>query len=172
MAPSQPELIARVVLATALGAAVGLERTWSEKVAGMRTLALVGLGSAAFTVAGFGALGLPDALQIKPDPARIAAQVVSGIGFLGAGVIIFAGGRVKGVTTAADLWAVAAVGLLCGFGLLVVATVSAGLTVFVVAGLRPIEKLLARLRPRTAAEIAADAATRARGSDASNEAGT
>jgi len=146
--PDQPELIGRVALATALGALVGLERELSEKAAGLRTLALVALGAASFTVAGYAAFGLPDFLQIKPDPNRIAAQVVSGIGFLGAGIIIFTGGRVIGVTTAGDLWAVAAIGLLCGVGLLVVASVVAGLTVFVVAGLRPAERALERFRQR------------------------
>jgi uncharacterized membrane protein YhiD involved in acid resistance len=144
--PTDAELFARVALAAGLGLLVGAERELFAKPAGMRTHALVALGAAAFTVAGYGALASPGALQTRPDVARIAAQVVSGIGFLGAGVIIFQRDRVRGVTTAADVWADAAIGLLCGLGLLVVATGTAALVLFVVVGLRPVEQRMARYR--------------------------
>jgi putative Mg2+ transporter-C (MgtC) family protein len=146
MLPGQAELFGRVALAAALGVLIGAERELSAKPAGMRTHALVALGAAAFTVAGFGALEVYGALQTRPDVGRIAAQVVSGVGFLGAGVIIFHNDRVLGVTTAADIWADAAVGVLCGLGLLWVATGTTALLLVVVAGLRPVEHRMARFR--------------------------
>jgi putative Mg2+ transporter-C (MgtC) family protein len=148
--PGEGELIGRISLAVGLGAAVGLERELADKAAGLRTLALVALASASFSVAGYAVLQLPDATQLRPDPTRIAAQVVSGIGFLGAGIIFVAAGqRVRGLTTAADLWMVAAIGMLCGLGMLWVAMSAAGLTIFVVAGMRPVEKVLADRRKRS-----------------------
>jgi putative Mg2+ transporter-C (MgtC) family protein len=138
--PTDAELLGRVALAAALGMLVGAEREFWAKPAGMRTHAMVAVGAAAFTVAGYGALASSGALQTRPDVARIAAQVVSGIGFLGAGVIIFQRDKVRGVTTAADIWADAAIGVLCGLGLLLVATGTTALLLLIVAGLRPIER--------------------------------
>ncbi|HEY0408695.1 MAG TPA: MgtC/SapB family protein [Candidatus Dormibacteraeota bacterium] len=142
--PAEAELFGRVALAAALGVLIGAERELAAKPAGMRTHALVALGAAAFTVAGFGALDVAGAA--RPDVSRIAAQVVSGIGFLGAGVILFRDDRVVGVTTAADVWADAAVGVLCGLGLLWVAIGTAALSLVVVAGLRPLERRMLRYR--------------------------
>lgn len=97
---SEAELVGRVALATALGAVVGIEREMTDKAAGVRTHALVGLGAAAFTVAGFAVLQVPGAAQLRPELGRIAAQVASGIGFLGAGlgflVVASAAGRPAG----------------------------------------------------------------------------
>jgi putative Mg2+ transporter-C (MgtC) family protein len=137
--PTEPELIGRIATAASLGAAVGLERLLSNTGIGPRTLSLVCLGSAAFTVAGFG-------FQVHADPARVAAQVASGIGFLGAGLIFVGGGRVRGITTAADIWVVAAIGLLCGVGFLLTAAAVTGLVLFIVAGLRPINRAVERRR--------------------------
>lgn len=142
--PGELELIGRVAVAAGLGVLLGVERELSEKPAGMRTHALVVAGSAAFTLAGYGALGIAGAT--RPDVARIAAQVASGIGFLGAGVIIVQRDRVRGVTTAAEVWASAAIGVLCGLGLLIVATVTTGILLTVVAGLRPLERRMLRYR--------------------------
>jgi putative Mg2+ transporter-C (MgtC) family protein len=144
--PGEAELFGRVALAAALGLLIGIERELAAKPAGLRTHALVAIGAAAFTVAGYGALEVYGALQTRPDVSRIAAQVVSGVGFLGAGVIIFQNDRLLGVTTAADVWADAAVGVLCGLGLLLVAAGTAALLLVVVAGLRPIERRMARFR--------------------------
>jgi putative Mg2+ transporter-C (MgtC) family protein len=120
--PIEGELIVRAVVATGLGSLVGLERSFRYKDAGLRTLALVALGSCAFATAGYAVLSLPDVGQIRPDPTRIAAQVVSGVGFLGAGAIFVSGGqRIRGLTTAADIWVAAASGVLCGVGLLLTA---------------------------------------------------
>jgi putative Mg2+ transporter-C (MgtC) family protein len=146
--PTDAELCARVALAAALGLLIGAERELYAKPAGMRTHAMVAIGAAGFTVAGYGALASSGALQTRPDVARIAAQVVSGIGFLGAGVIIFHKDRVRGVTTAADVWADAAIGVLCGLGLLVVAVATTGLLLAVVVGLSPVERWMARYRDR------------------------
>ena len=102
---------ARLLLAALLGALVGLEREIHDHPAGMRTHLLVSLGSAAFTVLSIAAFAAPGA-----DPGRIAAQIVSGIGFLGAGAILKEGATIRGLTTAASLWATAAVGMAAGSG--------------------------------------------------------
>lgn len=117
----------RLLLAGVLGALIGLDREYRAKEAGFRTHFLVSLGSALFMIVsqyGFaGVLGHPD---IDLDPSRVAAQIVSGIGFLGAGTIIFQKQFVRGLTTAAGLWATAGIGMAVGgglYGLGVVATV-------------------------------------------------
>ena len=107
------EMMLRVLIAAALGALVGYERERMGKPAGVRTHGMVALGSALFTVVslyGFSGVG---------DPARVAAQVVTGIGFLGAGAILHESGGVQGLTTAAAVWATAAIGLAAGVGMLV-----------------------------------------------------
>jgi putative Mg2+ transporter-C (MgtC) family protein len=113
------EALLRLALAAALGAAIGVERELRERQAGLRTHLLVGLGSALFTIVS--AYGFHDFLAsgesvVRADPTRIAAQIVTGIGFLGAGAIIRQGLSVRGLTTAATLWVVAAIGLACGAG--------------------------------------------------------
>ena len=109
------DVMARVLLAAMLGALVGAERQARSHAAGARTHALVASGAALFTLAG--AYGFPDiARSASVDPMRVAAQVASGIGFVGAGAIIRDGLSVKGLTTAATLWASAAVGVAAGAG--------------------------------------------------------
>jgi putative Mg2+ transporter-C (MgtC) family protein len=107
------DLLGRLLLAAALGGVVGLEREWSGKPAGLRTNLLICVGAALLTE-----LSMSVALAADPgmnaDPARIAAQIVSGIGFLGAGTIIQSRGSVTGLTTAATLWVVAAIGMAVG----------------------------------------------------------
>ncbi len=118
--------IIRLLVATALGAVIGLDREYRTKAAGFRTHVLVALGSALFmiiSVHGFDDLP-KDQMTLRMDPARIAAQVVTGIGFIGAGTIIFQKNVVKGLTTAAGLWVTAAVGMACGVGMYVLAIVS------------------------------------------------
>jgi putative Mg2+ transporter-C (MgtC) family protein len=105
------EALLRLVLAGVLGGLIGLEREFREREAGLRTHLLVAVGAALFTIAG--AYGF-DASNV--DPTRVAAQIVTGIGFLGAGAIIRQGFSVRGLTTAATLWVVAAVGLASGAG--------------------------------------------------------
>src|SRR6266516_1269438 len=110
------DTVLRVVVAAALGGAIGLERELDEKAAGLRTHVLVSLGAALFTLVG--AYGFSEFPRTSLDPSRIAAQVVTGIGFLGAGVIFRQGFTIRGLTTAASLWLVAAVGLAAGAGYL------------------------------------------------------
>ena len=120
------EFIIRLLVATDLGAVIGLDREYRTKAAGFRTHVLVALGSALFmiiSVHGFDDLP-KDQMTLRMDPARIAAQVVTGIGFIGAGTIIFQKNVVKGLTTAAGLWVTAAVGMACGVGMYVLAIVS------------------------------------------------
>ncbi len=120
------EVILRLLLATALGAIIGFQRERAGKPAGLRTHILICLGAALFTVAsiyGFGAAS---------DPARIAAGVLIGVGFLGAGIIMRTGeGIVAGLTTAATIWAVAGIGLAAGAGLYLVSAVATVLILIV-----------------------------------------
>jgi putative Mg2+ transporter-C (MgtC) family protein len=111
------ELVLRLGLAVGLCSLIGLERSSRDEVAGLRTHALVGLGAALFTlVSAYGFAEFTTAAGPRPDPTRIAAQIVSGIGFLGAGAIIRQGLNVRGVTTASSLWIVAAIGMAAGAG--------------------------------------------------------
>jgi putative Mg2+ transporter-C (MgtC) family protein len=112
---TQLDLALRLLLAVVLGAAIGVEREFSRHPAGLRTLLLVSLGSCLFSSLG---VALVPGNQ---DVTRIAAQVVTGIGFLGAGAILRQGSSVKGLTTAASIWVAAAIGMTCGFGLYVLA---------------------------------------------------
>jgi putative Mg2+ transporter-C (MgtC) family protein len=119
---SPEQIVLRLLVAAVLGALVGLERERLEWAAGMRTHALVSLGSALFMVVSiFGFSDILNEQHVILDPSRVAAQVASGIGFIGAGTIIFRREVVKGLTTAASIWAVAAVGLAVGGGMFVAA---------------------------------------------------
>jgi putative Mg2+ transporter-C (MgtC) family protein len=121
---TQLEPLLRLLVALVLGAAVGWERELQRMPAGFRTHALVGLGSATFTVVSAFAFVGP-----LTDPTRIAAQIVTGVGFLGGGAILHYRGSVRGLTTAASLWAVSAVGMAAGAGLYVIAVGGAVLVI-------------------------------------------
>ncbi len=128
----------RLGVATLLGALIGLERERLERAAGLRTHALVALGSALIMIVSaysFADLGLG-----PRDPTRMAAQVVSGIGFLGAGVIIFRENAVRGLTTAASIWAVSGLGLAAGGGLYAAAVLATAFILGIQVGLRPPER--------------------------------
>jgi putative Mg2+ transporter-C (MgtC) family protein len=113
----QLEMLLRLGLALGLGGLIGLERETSSRAAGLRTNILVCVGSALIMLLSmYGFAAFADEPTVRLDPARLAAQVISGIGFLGAGVIIFNGISVTGLTTAATLWVVAAIGLASGAG--------------------------------------------------------
>src|ERR671912_384377 len=119
---SAQEMILRLVVAAVLGGLVGLERERLEWAAGMRIHALVSLGSALFmVVSAFGFSDILNEQHVILDPSRVAAQVASGIGFIGAGTIIFRREILRGLTTAASIWAVAAVGLAVGGGMYIAA---------------------------------------------------
>lgn len=122
----------RLLAAVGLAAVLGIERELSAQSAGLRTHALVSLGAAVFTLAGAETMGT--------DPTRVAAQVVSGIGFLGGGAILRERASVRGLTTAATLWAAAAIGLACGLGRYYVAALAAGAAVVVTVGLKRFER--------------------------------
>ena len=138
---------ATINLAVALGlsAVIGFERQWRNRLAGLRTNTLVALGAATFVI--FAAL-----IPGEASPTRVAAQVVSGIGFLGAGLIFREGLSVRGLNTAATLWCSAAIGVMTGAGYLLYATVATGFVVFVNLLLRPIVSFINR-QPLTATEI-------------------
>jgi putative Mg2+ transporter-C (MgtC) family protein len=132
-----PEIITRILLALVLGGMVGAERQWRQRFAGLRTNALVAVGAAMFAL--LGAM-TPDELS----PTRVAAQIVSGIGFLGAGVIFKEGLTVRGLNTAATLWCSAAVGALVGTGFLIPAIAGALVVPAAHATLRPVGRFLDR----------------------------
>jgi len=148
---SQGEVTLRLLAAAALGAAVGLERELREREAGLRTHMLVSVGSALFTLAS--AYGFHEFLTaggniVRADPTRIAAQIVTGIGFIGAGAIVRHGLSVRGVTTAATLWVVAAIGLACGAGYYDAAAITTGIVVLSLWPLRILAfRIIERFRP-------------------------
>ena len=145
------EALLRLVLAAALGGAVGVERELREREAGLRTHLLVALGSALFTVVsayGFHTFLTSGASVVRADPTRIAAQIVTGIGFLGAGAIIRQGLSVRGLTTAATLWVVAAIGLAVGAGYYSGALIATGVVLVALWPLRLLAyQVLKRFRP-------------------------
>lgn len=145
------QIIFRLILAAVLGSVVGLERERLDWAAGLRTHMLVCLGATLFMIVS--AFGFSDILNhphVSLDPSRVAAQVASGVGFLGAGTIILRRDMILGLTTAASLWAVAAVGLAVGGGLYLGAVATTLLIVIILAGIKPIERrLFQNRRPRS-----------------------
>jgi putative Mg2+ transporter-C (MgtC) family protein len=138
-----PTILLRLSLASVLGCLIGLERHRADKSAGMRTHMLVSLGSALIMIVS--AYGFDDIIRpsrIVLDPSRIAAQVVSGIGFLGAGMILRRQSEVYGLTTAAGVWASAGIGLAAGCGLYFAACASTGFVLISLLAIKPIEDRL------------------------------
>jgi putative Mg2+ transporter-C (MgtC) family protein len=132
------ELIRRLITAALLGAALGFERELRQKDAGLRTNILISVGAALFTLMSIEISGP------SGDPGRIAAQIVTGIGFLGAGAIIRTDGGIQGLTTAATVWVNAAVGVAAGGGQYHLAFIATGITLTALLVLQPIERILAR----------------------------
>jgi putative Mg2+ transporter-C (MgtC) family protein len=138
----------RLCVALALGALIGAERERRDRLspshsAGVRTLALVSLGSAlVMIISAYGFLQFSGRVGVQVQPAQIAAQVISGIGFLGAGVILLRRDTVRGLTTAATVWLVAGIGLTCGLGFLWEATLATVLALVLLTIIRPIERWL------------------------------
>ena len=138
---SNEETLIRLILAIFLGGLIGFERQRLNWAAGLRTHMLVCIGSALIMMVsqyGFEQVLTKDFIVL--DPSRVAAQVVSGIGFLGAGTIIFLKNVIKGLTTAASLWVVAGVGLAVGSGLYMASISTTILVLIVLAGMKPIER--------------------------------
>jgi putative Mg2+ transporter-C (MgtC) family protein len=133
------ELMLRLLLAAGLGAAIGVEREYRRKPAGLRTNILIGLGAALFTIV---------SIQIGgtgATPDRIAAQVVTGVGFLGGGAILRSGHNVQGMTTAATIWVNAAIGIAAGTGQFAMAAEATAITLVVLAILGPVEGYFEKL---------------------------
>lgn len=139
---SYPETLARLLAAAALGSLIGFERERLLWTAGIRTHMLVCVGAClVMIVSAFGFSESLDAQHVVLDPSRVAAQVVSGIGFLGAGAILARGEIVRGLTTAASIWTVAAIGLAVGGGLYFAAAVSTAIILIILAGMKPLEEM-------------------------------
>ena len=139
------EFLLRIFVAALLGGAIGLEREYRAKEAGLRTHFLVALGSAVFMiVSAYGFDGVMTTPEHRWDVSRVAAQVVSGIGFIGAGTIIFHKSEnvVRGLTTAAGLWVTAAIGLACGGGMYILSIAS---TILVLVGLEAFNFVLRKI---------------------------
>jgi putative Mg2+ transporter-C (MgtC) family protein len=135
------EPITRLLLAAMLGSLIGFERERLSWAAGLRTHMLVCVSSCLLMIVS--AYGFADVLgreHVELDPSRIAAQVVTGIGFLGAGSILLRGEIVRGLTTAASLWSVAAIGLAVGGGLYAASTASTVIILVILAGVKPLEE--------------------------------
>jgi putative Mg2+ transporter-C (MgtC) family protein len=134
---SDLELAQRLITAALLGALLGIEREWKNKEAGLRTNILIAIGSALFTLM---SIELTDGKT--GDPSRIAAQIVTGIGFLGAGAIMRTNGGIHGLTTAATIWVNAAIGIAAGGGEYHLAFIATAVTLAVLLLLPPMEKYL------------------------------
>jgi len=140
------EVLIRLTLAALFGSIIGLERERKDWAAGFRTHMLVCVGSAlSMLVSAYGFQDVMNGKNIALDPSRIAAQVISGIGFIGAGTILYLRqGIVRGLTTASGLWTVAAIGLATGGGMYFAAALATGLALFILWILQPIEKKLSK----------------------------
>jgi putative Mg2+ transporter-C (MgtC) family protein len=132
------DLVWRLLLAAGLGAALGVEREYRQKPAGLRTNILIAIGSALFTVVSISMTARTG------DPSRVAGQIVTGIGFLGGGAIMRNRNTVHGMTTAATIWVNAAIGVAAGAGEYAIATFAAGLTLVVLVLLPPVETYFER----------------------------
>ena len=148
---SDLDVLGRLVVAAALGGAIGVEREIRDREAGIRTHLLVALGSGLFTIIsayGFHAFLTSGDAVVRADPTRIAAQIVTGIGFLGAGAIIREGLSVRGLTTAGSLWVSAAIGMAAGAGWYTAAIATTVLTIFALWPLRIIAyRIIERIKP-------------------------
>lgn len=140
------DLVARLALTLGLCFCIGLEREIRQKSAGLRTHTLVGLGAAiAMMVSKYGFADVIDHSGVSLDPSRVAAQIVSGVGFIGAGIIFVRRGSVRGLTTAAIVWVSAMIGMACGAGLYVLAVAGAVAHFIIVLGFRFAEPLTAAM---------------------------
>jgi putative Mg2+ transporter-C (MgtC) family protein len=120
------ELLSRIAVALILSSAIGVEREYRRKAAGLRTIAVVGVGAAVAMIVSKYGFGDLRGDQVSLDPSRVAAQIVSGIGFLGAGIIIVRRDSVSGLTTAAVVWGTAMIGMAVGAGMIALALVATG----------------------------------------------
>jgi putative Mg2+ transporter-C (MgtC) family protein len=144
---SNGEVVARMLMAAALGGLIGLERELRDQPAGLRTHILVGLGSCLFALVGafgFATVSGSSSVQVQSDVTRVASQIVVGIGFLGGGTILRHGANIRGLTTAASLWVTAAVGLAVAMGFYAGAITAAIVGIFSLSALKPIERRIVK----------------------------
>jgi putative Mg2+ transporter-C (MgtC) family protein len=154
------ELISRLIIAALLGSVIGFERERLSWAAGLRTHMLVCVGSAlVMIVSAFGFADVLGARNVVLDPSRMAAQVVSGIGFLGAGSILLRGEIVRGLTTAASLWSVAAIGLAVGGGMYTAAVAATIIILIILAGIKPLERRFISSKQRRQATLVVERGT-------------
>jgi len=140
VALSGGEIILRLLLATLLGAVIGAEREYTHRPAGIRTHMLVALGACAVMITGQMIFSQYFPLGASPDPARMAAQVIAGVGFLGAGTIIREGSSIRGLTTAASVWSVACLGVAMGAGFYIVGLVGLVLMMLILVTVERLQK--------------------------------
>lgn len=146
------DIFIRLVTAATLGSLFGLERGFARKDPSLRTFMIISLGSCAFTIVSVsGAEGVPNS-----DPTRIAAQILTGIGFLGAGTIFKAKDRIQGLTTAALMWMVASVGMAVGFGRLDIASGTSLVALTYMVILHFVHRVLQKMSPRSASDGGAE----------------
>lgn len=134
-----PEDLIKLAAAFLIGAGLGAEREYHDKSAGMRTLILICVGATLFTI-------FSTRISVTGDPGRIAAQIVSGIGFLGAGVILQRRGQIRGLTTATTIWITAALGIGIGVGYILFTAIAAVVAIVILGVLPRVERLLERAR--------------------------
>lgn len=139
------DILSRIIFSILLGSIIGLERELTNKSAGLRTQIMVCLGSCLFTILSIYGFSTSVTLYPLGDPSRVAAQIITGIGFIGAGTVLRQGLTVTGLTTASTLWIVAAIGMACGCGEISIAVVTAILAVAILVLIRIIE---VRLLPK------------------------
>jgi putative Mg2+ transporter-C (MgtC) family protein len=154
------EILVRLAAAAALGGVIGIERELREREAGFRTHMLVSVGAALFTLVSayaWGDFAFSQASGVTFDPTRIAAQIVTGIGFIGAGAIIRQGLSVRGLTTAATLWMVAAIGMACGAGFYWAAVIATAIALVGLGPLRFVSKRMLDRPQRRELEVELDA---------------
>ena len=144
LGPENIDYFTRLLVAFVFGSVLGIERVLAHKTAGMRTYALVSLGAALFVVMSVSVVKDFSGIS-NYDPLRVASQIVVGLGFLGAGVIIFRGERLSGLTTAAGLWVSGAIGAAAGFGLYAIAGFTTLLVLFIFSALWFLEKEIKKI---------------------------
>ena len=151
------ELLLRLVLAAALGSVIGFDRERLSWAAGLRTHMLVCVGAALIMlVSAFGFADVLGQKNVVLDPSRIASQVVSGIGFLGAGSILLRGEVVRGLTTAASLWSVAGIGLAVGAGMYTAAIGATVIILIILAGIKPLERRFISVKQQRGIKLLAE----------------
>lgn len=153
LSPGVVEIALRLGCAMLVGLIIGIEREYTHRPAGMRTHILVALGACVVSIAGEMIFTHYHALGANPDPARLSAQVITGVGFLGAGTIMKEGATVKGLTTAASLWAVACLGLASGFGYYSLALLGMAFIMITLTLFEALQRLLVRTGSSHAAFI-------------------